>query len=418
MGGIGALRSRGEHSRLAALSGVPVMWAGAPFWIALDTVVSDALGHDRASQLRLELARDLARTIVVRSAPTVGAGSGPPMLQLARGLSVALGEGRISIESDGRRRRGVAQAPTVGTVWRANSPVDAAAPADGYLAGWLAAGIELALRRDPNTIGAREVRCVATGAPRCEFDFVRTDPMPPRSIPLLPDVDLLCEDPHDESEFEIASLASRTINWLESQRADADGRIQPLGVPWIVRPAAWAALLARAAIQTVEDEAPDAVSALLALLRECAIRAVIGDVGRVIVSDWWEAIAGGLPVGARTATVHSLAVARAFGWGRWTLAELEPERRLVLRVPASPVAAVLRAGEGTTDVSRDWFASGVAEAIGRLVLGMAWSDDHDVPVERVLDRVHDRDELVTEVSTCITAGADATTIVVETATGG
>ena len=122
-----------------------------------------------------------------------------------------------------------------------------------------------------------------------------------------------------------------------------------------------------------------------------------------------------LVASTRTATVHSLAVARAFGWGRWTLAELEPERRLVLRVPASPVAAVLRAGEGTTDVSRDWFASGVAEAIGRLVLGMAWSDDHDVPVERVLDRVHDRDELVTEVSTCITAGADATTIVVQTA---
>jgi len=414
MAGIGALRSKGTHSRLPALADVPVMWAGAPFWLGLDTVIGDALGNERAARLRLELARDLARQLVVRAAPTVGAASGPPMLQLARGLLVALGEGRVSIESDGGRRRGVAASPTIGATWSANTAAKAAVPVDGYLAGWFAAGIELALRRDPNTIAAREVRCVASGAARCEFDFVRSDATAPVAGPLLGDLEALCETAPTDPDA-IDGLTERTRTWLESQRADADGRIQPMGTPLLVRPAAWTARIAAAAIDALEADAPDAVPALLALLRECAARAVINDVGRVIVSDWWEAIAGGLPTTQQEAAHHALAVVRAFGWGQWSVVELDPGRRMVLSVPASPVGAVLRAHFGVAEVCRDWFASGAAEAIGRLVLGLPWSEDADVPLARVLDRVHDRDELVTEVVTCVTSGDDGTTLVVSMA---
>ena len=116
-------------------------------------------------------------------------------------------------------------------------------------------------------------------------------------------------------------------------------------------------------VHETERRAPGAVPAAEALIREAGQVCVFNTFGNVLTSPEWEALVGPLSDNPEETIAHCLATARAFGFGHWTMAEFEGNKRLVLQASSNYEGTYYRQRFGTSEKARCYFHQGAALAL-------------------------------------------------------
>jgi predicted hydrocarbon binding protein len=148
-----------------------------------------------------------------------------------------------------------------------------------------------------------------------------------------------------------------------------------------------------------------------ALLVEAGHVCAFNTFGGIMKSAEWDAVVRPMLESPEDWIRGMVAVVNAFGWGRWSIAELSPAERLVIRVKDSYEATGYRRDYGVSDRPRCYLATGgVAGLMNLLYIGditgapeldeeyyvkLFRGGDHYVAEEvRCLAMGHDRCELI------------------------
>jgi len=148
---------------------------------------------------------------------------------------------------------------------------------------------------------------------------------------------------------------------------DDRGLVQAFGVFVTMHLAGYYNRISYDAVEHVERHAPQSVGVLEELLRESGHVCVFNTFGGILLSPEWEGLVGPLPDDPSQILAYCMAIGRALGMGRWTIAEFEPERRLVLRTPSSYEAVYYRERHGRAERPVEYLFQGAALATAQLV---------------------------------------------------
>lgn len=367
-------------------------WAGEPvvlhchhFNLFLDQTIDDALGPHEGEQLRFSASREAWSAFLGALLLQEDAGTPVERLELASHTFATMGHGRVIFAADLGGGRAVGQNLHYAHAWREKYGrlVRRRSPADAFAAGFIAAAIERAYGGEPLHLEAREVECVAMRAPRCSFEVapgagevggpaVREREAYTRLEPTF----------SGRREDRIAGIATSLRTLTMSVTGDSRGLAELAGVLATVQLASYQNRISYDAVRRVERAAPQSIGVLEDLLRESGHVCVFHMFGSLLLSPEWEALVGGPTNDPEEIVVSCLAIARALGFGHWTLAELVPGERLVVRTPSTHESEYYRARHGLSSRPNEYFLQGAVLAIAHLAHLIDWQGRPTLSAER------------------------------------
>ena len=125
-------------------------------------------------------------------------------------------------------------------------------------------------------------------------------------------------------------------------------------------------------IHFIEKNAPQATSAVEGLFGESGHVCVFNTFGNLLLSPEWEGLVG--PVSGRPEEIVTscTAIARALGFGHWTVQEFQPGERLVMRSTSNYEFPFYLETYGQSDKPRCYFFANAARAIMQLAHRVDW----------------------------------------------
>ncbi len=331
-------RSMMESHQMDFLAETQVVYHCHHFNLFFDQTIDDALGPERGTQLRTEAGHKSAFHLL-RGLFRDGRYRTPSeRLDAAQTLLRAMGHGRIDSMTNRSGGNATGDYLHYGFGWQEKygSVANRSHCADGFAAGFLSAANELAYDLDIGSLATSESKCIATGAPQCAFDVVpsrqrlqTSNVHPSTAEATLP--------PSFDGEFadRIGAITNGLRGFLSGVQGDERGVIDAFGVLVTLHLADYYNHLANDTLRIVATEKPHAQEAFRALLTEAGQVCSFHTFGGVLASPEWDAMVGAPSGEASEILVGSLALARAFGFGRWSLEDWIPEKRLVITSPGT-----------------------------------------------------------------------------------
>ena len=361
-----------EHD-LMSFGGAPAVYHCHHFNLTLDQTIDDALGAEEGRALRFTAARETARQLLL----TVAGGAPTPegRLELALRLFSAMGHGRLTLSGDAKGGTATGEFLHYGFSWAEEygQRVRRRTPTDAFAAGYAAAALEVAYGLTPETMQATETACVALRAPRCTFELRIGPPaptMPPvREAEVSANVKPSFDGLHEER---VAAIAKGLRDFTAGVKSDERGLVQAFGVFITVHLAGYYNRISYDALAKVLSGRPELVGVLEELLRESGHVCVFNTFGGILASPEWDAMVGPHTGEPLSVILGNLAIARALGFGHWTLADYAPNERLVLQAPATYESVYYLARHGTTSRPVEYFFQGAALAIAHLAHRLDW----------------------------------------------
>lgn len=346
---------------------VPYVLHSHAWVLGMERAVADVLGLAPTELLKVAVARPLARELILAECVTKGVGPGGARFTTARALFSAFGEGRLTVENEGERKIGVGESLLTSTASEMEQILSGDGRVDGFVGGWLAAGLELAIGRPPGTLSTRERR--GTGARRV-FDFGRDDAAKVAPIRWVAPAADVASVPEQLPSAQAASL-------LDTALVDPRGLRQSFGQLVSTRPVAWhAALVARAALD-LRDEA-ELLETFRLLLVEAAARGTLQWFVTAALSDEWEVYGGGRPTSALALATSVCAMAAACGWGAVAPLEAGPDGVVLIAGPLVDVGGIEGTDAPMVPHLLEGLARGVARAVAAGLIGEDPPDRKDV----------------------------------------
>lgn len=378
MGDLAKQHRRFDEHHLAFFGGAPVLYHCHHFNLFLDQTIDDALGAEQGARLRTEAARESAHALLAGLAAGVGAETPVERIALAQQVFAAMGHGHLAIDvaDGGGEARGTYL--HYGHSWseKYGRAVKRRTPADGFAAGFVAAATEVAFGLPLGSVRARESACVAMRDDACRFVLERGEPVEPR-----PAVDIAATEavlrPSEPGlhEERIETIARGLLDYLGTVAADERGLVQGFGVFVTLHLAGYYNRLSYEAVAHVRERAPGLVPVVEALLRESGQVCVFHTFGGILLSPEWEGMVGAPTGDVEAHVIGCCAIARALGFGRWSIAELEPDRRLVLRAPLTYETPYHLARHGQATSGSSYFLQGAGVAFMELAHRVPWRDE-------------------------------------------
>jgi len=355
----------------------PAVYHCHHFNLFLDQTIDDALGFEAGSRLRFLAAREFATPLLAGVAEQSKATTPAEKLELASKLFAGMGHGRLQISADARGGEAKGSFLHYGYSWsqKYGHVVKRRHPADAFGAGFAAAATEVALGTPQDTMTATEVGCVALKAPHCTFSL-KPGERAPREPPvgesevgqqLIPTFNGLYEEV-------IQPITKGLRDFTAPVQGDERGLVQAFGVYVTLHLAGYYNRISYEAVQQVERKAPHSLGVLEDLLRESGHVCVFNTFGGIILSPEWEGMVGPLTGEALPIVTGCIAIARALGFGRWTVAEFEPGKRLVVRAPCSYESVFYQARYGKAARPNEYFLQGACLAIAQLAHRVEWKN--------------------------------------------
>ena len=366
-------------------AGIPVVHHCHHFNLFLDQTIDDALGPHEGATLRFAAAREAASTFLEALLFESDATTPSQRLEVAVRTFAAMGHGRLTIAATLGGGRAVGQHLHYGRAWheKYGHIVRRSAPADTFAAGFIAAAVERAYGGEPLQLQTLEVECVAMRALRCAFEVT---PGAPETIgpPVRRRDSYTRLEPTfgGQREDRIAAIAAGLRELTASVQGDERGLAELAGVPATLQLASYHNRISYDAVQSVEEAAPQSVGVLEDLLRESGHVCVFHMFGALMQSPEWEALVGEPTNDPEEVVVGCLAIARALGFGHWTLGEIVPGERLVVRTPATHESEYYRARHGLSERPNEYFLQGASLAIGHLAHLVDWKSRPELTPER------------------------------------
>lgn len=378
----GSLRSYALSHDLMSMAGAPAVYHCHHFNLFLDQTIDDALGNADGRRLRFmaarEAAHDFLRGLFARRAPSTPA----EKIQLASETIAAMGHGRLAISADANGGTAVGEFLHYGYAWaqKYGHRVRCRFPQDAFAAGVAAAALEVTFDLPP-CVEATETSCVAMKAPQCEFSLVRGAPAPRQASLLASDVLRFAKQAFDgQDEQQIATIAKGLRDFTAGVAGDQRGLVQAFGVFVTMHLACYYNRISYGAVAELEKRAPSSVPVLESLLRESGHVCVFNTFGGILLSPEWEGMVG-RPKTPRDVVVGALAIARALGFGHWTLEHFAPNERLVVRAPATYESVYYLARHGQAPRPNEYFLQGAVLAIAQLAHRVKWNEKVELTQE-------------------------------------
>ncbi len=378
----GSLRNYALSHDLMSMAGAPAVYHCHHFNLFLDQTIDDALGNTDGRKLRFAAAReashDFLRGLFARLRPTTPA----EKIQLATETIAKMGHGRLSISADANGGTAVGEFLHYGYGWaqKYGHRVRCRTPQDAFAAGFAAAALEVTFDLPPS-VEAAETQCVAMRAPQCQFSLTKGAPAPRQTSLLASDVLRFARPAFDgQDEQQIATIAKGLRDFTGQVGGDERGLVQAFGVFVTMHLACYYNRIAYGALGELEKRAPTSVPVLESLLRESGHVCVFNTFGGILLSPEWEGMVG-RPKTPREVVVGALAIARALGFGHWTLEDFAPNERLVVRAPATYESVYFLARHGKAARPNEYFLQGAVLAIAQLAHRVKWNEKVELTQE-------------------------------------
>ncbi len=407
------------------LAGVPYVFHCHHFNLFHDQTIDDVLGEEEGFRLRARVARDVFGGLLRRLCEHFDVQTPAEKAELAAELFAQMGQGRLPVVLHPGGGAEVRSATLhYGYTWHAKygERVRHLDPVDAVAAGMLAAVAECAEGRGEGGRRFRGVerRCLAQRHPECEL---QTEPEPEGGV--LERLPLVCEEEllgwqgsRSRDGLDEGSIA----RWAEALHAAAcglepneDGLLPVFNVFVTQHLAGYYNETGFAAVRRLEAIHPSVAGAAESLLREAGHVCVFNTFGNILLSDLWPQVAEPLSGDPQQVVRAGCAIARALGFGRWSLQEYEPGKRLVVHTHTNYEAPYWLARFGPDTRSRSYFMQGAVQAFMVLAERVPWTERPtlDQAFYDSLFRGEGGLGVRVEVPECLTKGDAMTTVVVE-----
>ena len=372
-----ALRENDVERSFGYIAGAPVIYHCNHFNLFLDQTVADAAGPVIGWRIRYTAAEQSAYQVLCSLRDQLGVESFDERIELATTLFSMLGHGTLQLElrPDGGTARGQYLHYSFAWKQKYGSRVRCRNPQDPFAAGYIAATAAMVYGVKPGTYDTKEVSCAAMHEVECVFSITRVAGGEVFELPERARIDELTHavsaGVYDE---QIDAISSGLRDFLTGVHADENGVIEGFGVLITQHLAGYYNALTYNTMAHVREHMPMAIPAMESLLRESAHVCVFYTFGGIMASPEWDALVG-RPQGTMGDVVYScVAIARALGFGRWSLHAFEPDKRLVLRAPQTYESAYHRLLGGGESGQADYFIQGAAVAMMRLSSNVDWHE--------------------------------------------
>jgi len=333
-----------------------------------DRTVDDALGPSRGRASRLRRAQEacypLLKRLFHRMLPT----SAGQRLDIARSLFAGLGLGQLSLDvsADGGQvearnlYRLSLEPATTGTAERPW-------PLDAFSGGFAAAATEVAYDLSAGTISVSPRDLGAVTTYQLEAMGNPGEIRVPHQAQIRESAPASFGGLHEDR---IAELTIGLLSQVSGFVGNEQGEIRPPGGRVAFVPSDYFNALAHHLLSTVAEEKPAALPAARALLVEAGYAHAYIGFGQVMQ-------AGALQVNEHGASplyvvLSALAMARAWGFGRWCVEAFVPEERLILRSPGTHESLYQVCAVDNTSQPSAYAFEGAALALMDLAHRTAW----------------------------------------------
>ena len=374
---INALRRYLLEQDLMFLAGQPVVYHCHHFNLFLDQTIDDALGTEASFRLRMSAAREFSGHLLSAVCEHAGVSTPPERLTLAAHLFKLMGHGSLDFDADFTGGTAHGSHLHYGFSWleKYGKQVRRRHPADGFAAGFAAAALEIAYDLGPGSLCGVEHECVALRSPQCRIEIA------PDAIPETAAGAVIGERESEgvvgapeDGLFEdlIHPIVLGLKEFTAGVQGDERGLVQAFGVFVTMHLCGYYNRISYDAVDYIEKSAPQSVGVLEELLRESGHVCVFNTFGGILLSPEWEGLVGTPTNDPAKIVAWCMAIGRALGMGHWTVAEFEPERRLVLRTSSSYESVYYRAREGLAPRAVEYLFQGAALATAQLVHRVDW----------------------------------------------
>jgi hypothetical protein len=373
---VNALRRYLLEQDLMFLAGQPVVYHCHHFNLFLDQTIDDALGPEASARLRMAAGREFAGHLLSAVGEHAAVRTPPERLQLAAQLFKLMGHGTLDFDADGSGGTAYGSHLHYGTAWveKYGKQVRRRHPADAFAAGFAAAAAEFAYDLSPGSLASSELSCVALRDPQCRIAIGKELLPDPVGAVIGEQESEQVVGPPEDGLFEdlIHPITLGLKEFTAGVQGDERGLVQAFGVFVTMHLAGYYNRISYDAVAYVERHAPQSVGVLEDLLRESGHVCVFNTFGGILLSPEWEGLVGAPKNDPEKIVAFCMAIGRALGMGHWTIAEFEPERRLVFRTSSSYETVYYRTRHGNAERAVEYLFQGAALATAQLVHRVDW----------------------------------------------
>jgi hypothetical protein len=371
------LPSRIAEQHLSFFADVPTLMHCHHFNLFLDQTIDDALGPAQGTKLRTEAAQESAFVLLSAVTEALGASTPVERIALAQMVFSTMGHGRLQLDLTNAGGSASGSFLHYGFSWREKygRDIKRRRPADAFAAGFAAAAAEVAHDLPLWTLEARETACVSMRAPGCSFEVGPRVDAKPADVPRVDKAatrEVLTPVMDGDFEADIERIAVGLVEYLSGVESDERGLVQAFGVFVTVHLAGYYNRLSYSAVERLRDTNAPLVPILESLLRESGQVCVFHTFGGVLLSPEWEGLVGAPDGSVDAHVIGCAAIARSLGFGRWTVQELDPDQRLVLRTPVTYETPYCLIRHGRQSTPTSYFLQGAGLAIMELAHRIDW----------------------------------------------
>ncbi len=363
---------------LMALAGAPAVYHCHHFNLFLDQTIDDALGAAGGTQLRFTAAREAAHSFLSLLCLRKGAVTPVEKMQCAMETFAAMGHGKLQVNAEAGGGTAVGEFLHYGYSWleKYGQKVRRRHPADAFAAGFAAAAVEVAFGVPRETLEATEVACIAMRAEQCRFEIKKAGaPAAPVKPVREAEVRAQLKPTFTGREEEtIVAIAKGLRDFTAGVAGDQRGLVQAFGVFVTMHLAGYYNRISYDAVASIEKTAAGSVGVLEDLLRESGHVCVFNTFGGILASPEWEGMVGKHTGEPLPIVAGSLAIARALGFGHWTLQEFVVGQKLVVRAPATYESVYYLTRHGQGKRGNEYFFQGAVLAIAQLAHRVKWTE--------------------------------------------
>ncbi len=364
-----------EQYELKFLGGMPVVYHCHHFNLFLDQTIDDALGQSGRELKRLSGRRAAAEFLprMMRDATT-------PMerLRVAKDVFSSMGHGKLYF--DVAKGGGTIRSPSLhyGVAWKEKygETVRTDTPKDCFASGFAAAATALAYGLPGESLDSKETQCLATRDSQCSFEVTTSTAALPmgRAVDIDTIVPTLKSCPKGKNEAAIDAIVTGLNQFLAGVKPDSRGLVEAFGVYITLHLANYYNSISFGALREVSQRGPEFVDVFADLLRESGHVCVFNTFGGIISSPEWEGLVGAPENNPEVIATWCLAIARALGFGRWSLESFREGQEMVLVTPSNYEAPYfgLREKKSVGQESPEYFFQGASAAIMHLAHTVNW----------------------------------------------
>ncbi len=356
-----------------------------------DQTVEDALGEERAFEVRSRAATEASRALLggllagngSAGGGSAGSGATTPAerLQLAAGLFPWMGHGSLELSSDAGGGSARGEYLHYSFAWREKygRKIRRRHAIDAFAAGFAAAATEVAFDLPAGSVGASEADCYVCREPSCRFKLASNSTPAGSNGSDSPAVDRAAterriaapEAGRDESN--IAGIAAGLKDFVLGVEGDERGLVQGFGIYITRHLTSYYNATAYDTIHHVERRSPAQAEVVEELFGESGHVCAFYTCGNILLSPEWEGLVGPLRGEVEEVVSACVAICRALGFGHWTIEDLVPGERLVMRASSNYEAPYYLERYGRADKPRCYFFANAARAIMQLAHRVDWA---------------------------------------------